>query len=330
MLIAVFQSKIEASLRANRDNVPWSKIESVPSMIAVPAYPDFRTLEIDDLQVFKKALSQYQPEISEFTFTNLYSWRHVYKLQVANLRDFLLIRSDDKGKKRFFAPLGVGDPKPIMASISQDSPCLFIRIPERIKALFDTDPSFYIQLDRDNSDYLHLTADLIRLSGQRYDGKRNLIKNFKLHHNHEYVVIDSSNANRCLEFEDTWCGIKDCDSQEGLSNEHEAIKEMIHNFSMFDLIAGAISMQGKIVALAIAQELNKETLVMHVLKADPNMAGLNQLMNNEFISRQASSFKYVNMEQDLGVAGLRKAKLSYHPISMVNKYTIKKNVMEKY
>ncbi len=77
------------------------------------------------------------------------------------------------------------------------------------------------------------------------------------------------------------------------------------------------------VALAIAEQLNLQTLVLHVLKADPNMPGLYQVMLNEFLARKGRPFTYVNMEQDLGVEGLRKAKLSYYPAFMVKKFTIK-------
>ena len=62
---------------------------------------------------------------------------------------------------------------------------------------------------------------------------------------------------------------------------------------------------------------------MHILKADPSLPGLYQTMNHEFLSREARDFTYINMEQDMGVEGLRKAKLSYHPVGMINKYTLK-------
>jgi hypothetical protein len=53
------------------------------------------------------------------------------------------------------------------------------------------------------------------------------------------------------------------------------------------------------------------------------MAGLYQLMHNEFLAREAANFEYVNMEEDLGLEGLRKAKSSYHPVNLVKKYTVK-------
>ena len=160
------------------------------------------------------------------------------------------------------------------------------------------------------------------MPGKKYDGKRNLIKKFKSTYDHEYIALNASNAESVLDFEDAWCSIKDCDNVTGLYNERDALREIVANFANFKLIGGAIKTEGMIRAVAIGERLNKDTLVMHILKADPNIAGLYQAIMNEFLSREGSAFKFVNLEQDLGVEGLRKSKLSYHPVEMINKYTI--------
>jgi len=134
--------------------------------------------------------------------------------------------------------------------------------------------------------------------------------------------MDVGYADKCLKFEDRWCTIKNCDRIEGLSNERRAIGEMVANYSDFELIGGIIKIQGNISAIALAQRLNLDTLVMHVLKADPNISGLYQAMLQEFLTHEAGSFNYVNLEQDLGIEGLRKSKQSYHPVKMIKKYTI--------
>ena len=88
------------------------------------------------------------------------------------------------------------------------------------------------------------------------------------------------------------------------------------------ILFAAIKINNNISAVAIAERLNPDTLVIRILKADPNITGLYQTIMNEFLSRQSKSFDYVNLEEDLGIAGLRKSKLSYHPIEMIQKYTL--------
>lgn len=290
--------------------------------MSIQAYPNFNLLAMEDQDMLNQAFKNNPPVISEFTFTNLYAWREIYKLQVASLDNFIIIRSDSQKQMRFFSPIGSGNIKAAIEHVLGDTKGIFIRIPEIAKPLFDNNPRFKIELDMDNSDYLYRTADLIALAGEKYDGKRNLIKKFKSMHEYEYIKLMARNASECLEFQERWCSIKDCDSVEGLNNERRAIREMVKNFLSFGLIAGAIKVEGKICAVAISQKLNNSTLVMHALKADPNMAGLYQVINNEFLTREGSNFEYVNMEQDLGIEGLRKAKLSYHPTQMIKKYNL--------
>ncbi len=286
-------------------------------------YPQFRPLDINDKPLFTEAFENYLPRISEFTFTNLYAWRHLYKFSLADLDGLIILRSEEKGL-RFFNPIGKGDMRSVISKILGDIGGSFIRLPEDTKALFDGDDEFKITPDPDNSDYLYKTEDLVKLPGKKYDGKRNLIKKFKSTYDHEYIALDPSNAKTVLDFEDAWCSIKDCDNVTGLYNEREALREIIANFSNFKLIGGAIKTEGMIRAVAVGERLNKDTMVVHILKADPNVAGLYQVMMNEFLYRSVNAFKFVNLEQDLGIEGLRRSKLSYHPVEMVEKYTLTK------
>jgi len=293
--------------------------------VNIPLFPESRPILKDDLPFFRQAFLENPPAISEFTFTNLYAWRKVYDFKVSLLDSLLVLSCRLQGRQAFFVPIGKGDTKEAMERMAANGPVTFIRVPQPIKDLFAGEARFLATEDRNNADYLYLTEDLVGLAGKRYDGKRNLIKKFKAAYSYEYLTLDAERASLCLEFQERWCTIKDCDSQEGLRNERLAIREMIENFADFELIAGAIRIEQEIFAVAIVQELNPRTLVMHVLKADPNIPGLYQTITNEFLSRQAQRFQYVNLEQDLGLEGLRKAKLSYHPAELVMKYTLTAN-----
>ncbi|MDD5195532.1 MAG: phosphatidylglycerol lysyltransferase domain-containing protein [Candidatus Omnitrophica bacterium] len=291
--------------------------------MSIPRYPHFEELSLDQKHIFDEILRKEQPKISEFTFTNLFSWRTAHRFSVSVFGDFLIVRSGNRPTPRFLKPLGEGNPREVIEQIFADSQGLFMALPETIKDLFTDDAHFTVELDRDNCDYLFVREDLVALKGSKYDGKRNLIKNFKSRYNYEYVALDSSNAAEALDFQERWCVLKNCESVEGLSSERKAIEEMLAHFEPFRLIGGAIRLEGKIYAIAIGEQLNSQTLVMHALKADPNITGLYQTINNEFLSRLPEYFRYVNFEQDLGIPGLRKAKLSYHPSEIVKKYTLR-------
>lgn len=287
-------------------------------------YPLFRPLKKEDRPLFEEAFGKNPPEISEFTFTNLYAWREIYKIEVSILENMVILRCGVEGKPGFFPPIGEGaGVKEVIEKILRDSGGVFIRIPEAVKSLFDADARFNLEFDADNSDYLFRAKDLILLEGRNYDGKRNIIRKFKSSCEYAYVKLSESNISECLEFQDKWCSVKGCDSIKGLNEERRAVAEILESFSSFALLGGAIRIENVICAVAIAERLNPDTLVMHVLKAEPSIAGLYQAITNEFLATEARDFKYVNLEQDLGQEGLRKAKLSYHPVRMVKKYNLR-------
>ncbi len=289
----------------------------------VPIFPSLRPLTIEDKPLFGEAFRINPPLISEFTFTNLYAWREPYNLKISSLDSALILRSDKSGLIRFFYPIGSSDVKAVIEKISRDvALCVFIRIPQSTATLLENDSRFKIEPDRDNFDYLYLAQDLISLTGRKYDGKRNLIKKFKAANIYEYLNLDPANIEECLKFEEEWCAVKKCDETEGLRDERMAINQILENFSLFNLLGGAIRVGGRICAVCVAEKLNPDTLVMHILKANPDITGLYQTITQEFMMRNAIGFKYINFEQDLGVAGLRKSKLSYQPAEMIKKYTI--------
>jgi hypothetical protein len=291
-------------------------------MSGIAAYPCFRELTITDKAAFDGALAAYPPEISEFTFTNLYCWKESYRFKVSKLRDVLIVRSDEKEPPVYLPPVGGLADKAGILRILQDSGGRFIRVPEGLKRVFEGDTSVNIIEDPDNFDYVYDFADLAALKGRKFDGKRNLIKKFKASCAYEYRVLDGTSVRECAAFEETWCSIKDCEHTAGLAHERLAFEEMIKNFSAFSLLGGVLKVGSEVVAVAIAERLNPQTLVMHILKADPHLAGGYQTMLWEFLNHDLGAFTYVNLEQDLGVEGLKRSKLSYYPRYMVKKYQL--------
>lgn len=297
--------------------------------MSVPAYPSFRPLELADKPLFDGLFRASPPEISEYTFTNLYAWRRVYNFQICRLADFIILRLERSGQQFFFDPIGTGSgpaeaKKEAISKIATDSAAGFVRLPEATAALFQRESVWSVIPDPDNSDYLFETKQLIELKGKKYDGKRNLIRNFSSHYPHEFAPLGQAHVGESLGFAAAWCAVKGCDKVPGLRDERVAFVEMLYNLSSFNIIAAAIRVEGQIAAIGLAEPLNPDTLVMHALKARSDMPGLYQTMVREFLAHAGSGYAYLNMEQDLGVAGLRTAKRSYHPVRMVRKYAVRR------
>jgi hypothetical protein len=100
------------------------------------------------------------------------------------------------------------------------------------------------------------------------------------------------------------------------------MQDVFHNLETVGYLTGAIRIDGRLEALSIGGRLGKKTVTVHVEKANIEFRGLYQAINNEFCKHVAKDVKRINREEDMGIPGLRKAKLSYKPCMLVEKYTV--------
>jgi len=294
----------------------------------LPDFPQLKELSLEDKPLFDQLFKQFSPVISEFTFTNLFIWRQAYQIKVGRLQNFLCLLSDREENSFFFPPMGEGDVIKCYQSFLQylegkGIPPKIVRVPEAVVAQIDWKASgMKAELDRNQCDYVYLTQDLIELKGRKYHRKRNHIKQFQEKYSYQYISLTPEWIPQCLQLETEWCDLRHCEASAGLLNESFAIKEAFTHFGELGVKGGAILINGKVEAFTLGDPLNQETVVIHIEKANPAYEGLYPTINQAFLENQWSGYPYVNREQDLGEDGLRKAKESYFPHHLVNKYTV--------
>jgi hypothetical protein len=165
-----------------------------------------------------------------------------------------------------------------------------------------------------------LTNDLAELPGDKYDAKRNFVTRCLSKHTCRYASIGPSEINECLQLQTQWCNLRNCSLVPGLEAENTAIKAVFDNYAYLGIIGGAVYVDDKLEAFTLAEPLNDNTAVVHFEKANPEIEGLYQVVNQWFCQKALRNLKFVNREQDLGLPGLRKAKESYYPHYMVEKH----------
>src|SRR4030042_440748 len=291
-------------------------------------FPQFRDLTLEDKPLFDQLFTRFPPVISEFTFTNLFIWRVAYRIKISRFRNLLCLLSEQGELSFFFPPVGEGDMIECFQSLLQylgknGTPPKIVRIPEVVVTQVNwTGSGMKPGLDRSQCDYVYLVQDLIELKGRKYHRKRNHIKQFKEKYSYQYVSLTPEWIPQCLQLENEWCDLRHCEASPGLLNESSAIKEAFTHFEELGVKGGAILINGKVEAFTLGDLLNVETVVIHIEKANPAYEGLYPTINQAFLEHEGSGYTYVNREQDLGDEGLRKAKESYFPHHLVNKYTI--------
>jgi hypothetical protein len=187
---------------------------------------------------------------------------------------------------------------------------------------FEAGGRFQRRADRDNFDYVYERAELAELRGNRFHSKKNLINHFLRHHAFEYHRLTPDLVEPARELADRWCRVR-CGPEGAMSRlEVAALKEGLGLAGPLGLVVGLILVDGQVQALALGERLAADTAAIHFEKASPGIKGLAQLMAREFAAREFTDCRYFNREQDLGSPGLRKAKESYYPVRMVEKYAV--------
>jgi hypothetical protein len=175
--------------------------------------------------------------------------------------------------------------------------------------------------DRDNYDYVYHSKDLIELKGRKYHSKKNHINSFlRNYSNYQYIPLTTEWVSRCIETQIEWCKKKGCDDDPMLKGERDAIIEVLTHWNELKLTGGLISIDGKVEAFSFGEQLNSDTAVIHVEKANPDIRGVYPVINQKFCENAWNHLVYINREEDMGLEGLRKAKESYCPVKMVEKF----------
>lgn len=158
------------------------------------------------------------------------------------------------------------------------------------------------------------------MPGKKFHNKRNHLAKFnKL--DYVYSPVTENDLDDCILFVTEKFNKESPEDHSSLA-EQFAMNTYFSHFSRLGLSGGIIRIGGKIAALTVGERLNSNTFCVHIEKADRSFDGIYAAINNFFARSAMNGFTYVNREEDLGIEGLRKAKLSYHPAFLLKKYVV--------
>ncbi len=198
-------------------------------------------------------------------------------------------------------------------------------LPE-IQALFPG--VFTLENNRDDADYLYRTADFVALAGKRYHKKRNHIAQFSKY-GAVFSEITPNDFDECITFAAESYNAKGGYSDASSVAEQYAIHTFFQNFEALELKGSLLRVDGELVAFSIGEPICSNTFGVHIEKADTRFHGAYPAMAQAFAAHFAMDYTYLNREEDLGIPGLRKSKLSYYPELLLEKWTATCDTPEK-
>ncbi|MFV0423387.1 DUF2156 domain-containing protein [Oleidesulfovibrio sp.] len=286
---------------------------------------EFKPISMDVMAEYLEFFSRTPSRASDYSFSNLWGWAQEYGIELGRTPNLFWIRQT-RPDVRYWAPVGdwsaVADWSkcPMMTSGRQ-----FIRVPEQLSELWQQalGDRIEVQEARDQWDYLYLSEDLAKLSGNTFHKKKNHVNQFKKKYDWQYHPMTADCIEAVLQLQEEWCLSRECEESESLLAENEAVIRVLEYWDTIpDLIGGALYVDGLMVAYTVGEPLSDDTMVVHFEKARSEYRGVYQAINQIFVEREGQGFTYINREQDLGDEGLRKAKLTYHPVDWQRKNTV--------
>ena len=296
---------------------------------------DFRTPQPSDKAWVDALLAQADYRGCDYNFTNLFVWSRAYGQEIARVDGFLVTHLCGRMGCSYMYPAGSGDLAAAIDILAREADerrqplrlvCLTTRQMEELDRLMPG--RFAYEADRDGFDYLYDIDRLADLTGKKLHAKRNHINRF-MDNNPSWVYeeITPHTLPECLEMDQEWYRrsmVREGAAEErDLGDEGIALRTAMDHYHALGLEGGLIRVYGEVVAFTMGDRLNSDTYDVHFEKAYGELQGAYALINREFarwVRAKHPNVRYLNREDDMGVEGLRKAKESYYPDRMVEKY----------
>jgi len=289
---------------------------------------EFKQLELSDLDIIKPFFNYSVNKICDNSVGGALMWRDFFQVKYAMYNDTIIFKSRvvyGNNITAFSFPLG----KDIAGSLekiveycaARDLYTSFHTVTSAEVDLLETFfPNFELFMETDWSDYIYHSKDLRALSGRKYHGQRNHMNFFKKEYpNHSFEVITPDNLMLVKEFYLSLSKKLIFDTAIA-SEEHARTIELLDNYDHYALFGGLLKVDDAVVAFSVGENINN-VMFVHIEKADITYRGAFQVINNELVKYFATDeIEYINREEDVGDAGLRYSKQSYHPCEILDKY----------
>lgn len=266
----------------------------------------------------------------EYSFANLFLWG---RQEAAFVHDCVAFFSHFYGRSVYPYPIGSGDRRAVLEEILLDArqrgiPCRLTSLTEADREELEQwfPGAFLLRPSRDSFDYVYAIDDLADLKGRKLQKKRNHTNRFRSEHpEYQVVPLNVCNMPMAQHMINDWFSTRMKEDPHGdYYLENIALARACQNYAMLNM-EGILLLDGnQVLAVTMGSRLSADTFDIHFEKAREDVDGAYTVVNQEFaryLRLNHPELAFLNREDDLGLEGLRKAKLSYNPHHMEEKYT---------
>lgn len=298
---------------------------------------DFKPVTLEDNRILTPILSKFGGKSCQHSFASMTGLFDKYGDEFV-IEDGVLIvhraKRDHDGYRVYLAPIGdtYGSEAKFLDMILEDAHSYGAKVSfetvtedfrEKVANLL---PDFEVIEDRDYAEYIYSVEKMSVLPGHALAAKRNRVRAFySAYEDHIRIEnISPGNMNDVRAFQDKWISErKKSDDDPMLETENNAIGTYFDNFDALGFKGIVVYVYGSVVGYAAGVALSDDTMDEVIEKGLPEITGIYQLLCNEFALICCKGYEYVNREEDIGLEGLRRAKMSYQPDILLSKYIMR-------
>ena len=283
---------------------------------------DFQPLTLEDRGRFEAYLLDGTERGCEYSFANLYLWG---RQRAAEVEGHMVLFSQFNRRSVYPYPVGTGDKTAVLKALMEDArqrgiPCRITGLNQADMALIEEifPGQFRFHCDRDSYDYVYDIHDLADLKGRKYQKKRNHFNRFREANPHYSVEpLGPANVHEVQALTDRWYANKlEEDPQADYHMERAAITKALKHYEELGMEGLVLRDGADVLAFTLGSPLSPDTFDIHFEKARPEAESAYPVINCEFaryLREKYPQLQFLNREDDLGIEGLRKAKLCYYP-----------------
>lgn len=290
---------------------------------------EFKKLELEHIPLIRSYFLRQERRMCDCTIGSTLMWRDYFDNCFAIVDDTLMFRSRYlDGQYAFTVPIGKNPDAMLDLAEeycrSRGMALEFCTVtPNDLEMLKRRWPNLTVEDNRDWYDYLYESKDIVEFAGKKYAHQRNHIRRFERDcPNWSFSRMTEKDVDEVREFYQKFLQERTKDSETAQA-EIGKIFEVLDHFTQYNFLGGILRVDGQIVGISMG-EIVRDVLFVHIEKADTQYSGVYQKLVNcfarEFVTDEV---KFINREEDVGDPGLRKSKLSYRPVKLLEKYTVR-------
>ena len=277
----------------------------------------FHPLTLSDREAMQAVTLPSGRRNCNYTFANLVGWKFLFGTEVCVLENAVVLRYTFEGQRAYMVCTAEALSLELIEALFDDSNGdLTLMGLEDSQVAQISGFSISVEPVRDQYDYIYRRTNLATLNGKHLDAKRNHINRFRAEHpDFEYRPLTPESFDECRRLTEIWQVEKNVNDNgnETINAEHRVMETIFSNWDALGMIGGSIFVDGRMVAFTYGAAVTADTFDVCVEKADRRVEGAFAIINQQFAEHLPEQYVYLNREEDMGIPGLRQAKLSYHP-----------------